>query len=167
MPHLLQTFRESNVYYIAWYFTESAIPFIPKYLLFGFSEIKCKQLFSIQGQVYDFFLSSTSIERQMNFWEKTLCEQEQVKICKVVFLKMEFQKFIFFSLLLSIITKRCFRPSLPTYLQNIMKIIFFSEFLFFFLRFQFSLIKLLKPILSFTPTHNVCNSSRVDSLEYI
>ena len=98
LPHLLQTFRESNVYYIAWYFTESTIPFIPKYLLFGFSEIKCKQLFSIQGQVYDFFLSSTSIKRQTNFWEKTLCEQEQVKICKVVFLKMEFQKFIFFSL---------------------------------------------------------------------
>ena len=67
-------------------------------ILFGFSEIKCKQFFSIQGQVYHFFLSSTSIERQMNFWEKTLCEQEQVKICKVVFLKMEFQKFIFFSL---------------------------------------------------------------------
>ena len=93
LPHLLQTFRESNVYYIAWYFTENTIPFIPKYLLLDFSEIKCKQ-FSNPGPIYDIFLAL----RQMNFWEKTLCEQEQVKICKVVFLKMEFQKFIFFSL---------------------------------------------------------------------
>ena len=53
-------------------------------------------------------------------------------------------------------------PYLPTY-----KILWKSYFSqnFFFLRFQFSLIKLLKPILSFTPTHNVCNSSRVDLLE--
>ena len=63
LPHLLQTFRESNVYYIAWYFTESTIPFIPKYLLFGFSEIKCKQFFSNPGPIYDiFFFSSTSNE---------------------------------------------------------------------------------------------------------